>query len=156
MKENKQGFSVIEVTIVLSLIGLLLLWGGFSFSILVPRLRLEGAAQDLISDLQLARMKAIAQNCFYRLHIEPDRERYVIERESLSGTSRWPGTQEGLTREWTNPDSLYHHPGVDLVSSSHDPVFSPRGTAFGTTLVISIGEIQKIVAVSSQGRVRVQ
>jgi Tfp pilus assembly protein FimT len=140
----------------ISLAGLFLLWGAVNFSALIPRLYLDGAVQDLVSDLHLARMKAIAQSCYYRLRFEPIRERYVVERESGTGTSRWPGIQEGLAREWSNPRSVYFHPTVDLVSSSYDPVFSPRGTAVGTTLVLSGGGMQKTIRVSSQGRVKVQ
>ena len=116
----------------------------------------KGRFNTLVSDLRFARMKAIGRNCYYRIQFFPDQEGYVIERASESESSRWPGQPEGLARQFNNPAGLYYQPRVDLVSSSRDPVFSPRGTALGTTLVLRHTGLQKVITLSSQGRVKVE
>jgi prepilin-type N-terminal cleavage/methylation domain-containing protein len=154
---NKQsGFTLLESVTALFILGLLLAISGYGFNQVIPRLRLEGAVQTLVSDLRAARMKAIGRNCYYRIQFFPDQEGYVIERASESGASRWPGQPEGLARQFSNPAGLYYQPRVDLVSSSRDPVFSPRGTAVGTTLVLRHTGLQKVITLSSQGRVKVE
>lgn len=145
-----------ETIIALCLMGLVFSIGCYGYNQFIPRYRLEGAAQCLVSDFQLARMKAIGQNCYYRVQIVPEQNQYLLERESLSGTSRWPGVQDGIIRKFNNPQNPYSYPGVAVESNSKDPVFSPRGTVAGTTLILKNSSGKKIITLSSQGRVKVQ
>jgi hypothetical protein len=85
----------------------------------------------------------------------PEKNHYFLERESSSLT-RWPGVQEGLTREFNNTQNPYSYPGVNLESSSNHPIFSPRGAVMGTTLVVRNSSGKKIITLSSLGRVKVQ
>ena len=155
-RDNQAGFSLLEMIIALSLISLLGSIGFYGFNQLIPKYRLEGAVQNVISDFQLARMKAIGQNCFYRIQIDPKQNHYFLERESFSGNSRWPGVQEGMLRKFNQAGSPYYYPGVNLVSSTEDPVFSPRGSVVGTTIVLKNSAGQKIITLSSQCRAKVQ
>jgi prepilin-type N-terminal cleavage/methylation domain-containing protein len=156
MKKNESGFSMIELILGLSLLSLVFSLGCYGFKQLIPRYRLEGAVQCLVSDFQLARMMAIGQNCYYRIQIIPEQKHYLLERESFAGISRWPGIQEGITRKFNNPANPYYYPEVELESSSNHPVFSPRGMVVGTTVVLSNSSGQRIITLSSQGRVKVQ
>src|SRR4030043_1512470 len=156
VRKNNSGFSLIETFFSLFILGLLFSMVCYGFNRLIPGYRLEGAVQSLVSDFQLARMKAISQNCYYRIQIIPDQKKYFLERESLKGVSRWPGTQEGVLRMFNNPGNPYYYPGVALESSTHNPVFSPRGAVVGTTVVLSNSSGQKKITLSSQGRVKVQ
>jgi prepilin-type N-terminal cleavage/methylation domain-containing protein len=156
LRKNQSGFTLPETIIALSLLGLVFAIGCFGFMRLVPGYRLEGAVQNMISDFQLARMKAISQNCSYRIQIIPEKGRYFLERESLSGPSRWPGVREGVEREFNNPSNPYHYPGVMVVRCSANPVFLPRGSVVGTTVVLKNSSGQKTIILSSLGRVKVQ
>jgi prepilin-type N-terminal cleavage/methylation domain-containing protein len=156
MIHKQRGFTILELVTALFILGLLLAISGYGFNRIIPRLHLEGAVQTVISDLRSARMKAIGRNCYYRIQFFPGQEGYLIERASESGSSRWPGQPEGPARQFSNPAGLYYQPRVDLVSSSRDPVFSPRGTVLGTTLVLRHSGLQKVVTLSSQGRVKVE
>ncbi|MBI5602177.1 MAG: GspH/FimT family pseudopilin [Deltaproteobacteria bacterium] len=155
-RDNQAGFSLLEMIITLSLISLLGSIGCYGFNQLIPKYRLEGAVQNVISDFQLARMKAIGQNCFYRIQMDPEQDHYFLERESFSGTSRWPGVQEGTLRKFNRVGNPYYYPGVDLASSTNHPVFSPRGSVVGTTIVLKNSAGQKRITLSSQGRAKVQ
>lgn len=155
-RKNESGFSLLETILVLSILSLIFIIGGVNFMKLIPKYRLDGAVQSLISDFQSARMKAIGQNCFFRVQIVPEKNHYFLERESLVGPSRWPGVREGILRKFSSPDNPYYYPGVDLESSTNNPVFSPRGTVVGTTIVLKNSSGQKIITLSSQGRVKVK
>lgn len=155
-RRQESGFTLLEMLLVLSLLLLILLISGFGFMELVPKIRLEGAVQHLIRDFQSIRMKAIGQNCSYRIQITPGQNQYWIERESLAGNNRWPGVQEGDIRKFDDPGNPAAYPGVSLVSSSNHPVFSPRGTVAGSTIILKNSSGQKTITISSQGRIKVQ
>jgi prepilin-type N-terminal cleavage/methylation domain-containing protein len=154
--KNQSGFSLSEMIVVLFVMSVILSIGCYGFMNFLPRYRLEGATRILVSDFQLTRMRAIGQNCSYRVRFLPEEECYILEREISYGVTRWPGIQEGPPRKFNLPSSPYYYPGVHLESVSRNPVFSPRGTAVGTTIVLRNSSGQKIITLSSQGRVKVE
>jgi Tfp pilus assembly protein FimT len=156
MRIDRAGFSQLELVLALFLAGILSAMGGYAYLQWVPRYQMERAVQHISGDMQLARMKAISENRFYRLQFSPPNDSYLLEREAVSGASRWPGVQEGLTREFRQSQNPYHCPGVRMESSSGHPVFSPRGTAAGTTIILKNPSVRKIISLSNQGRVKVQ
>jgi Tfp pilus assembly protein FimT len=153
---GRSGFSQLEMVLALFLAGILAAMGSYAYLQWVPRYQMERAVQHISGDMQLARMKAISENRFYRLQFSPPNDSYLLEREAVSGASRWPGVQEGLSREFRQSQNPYHCPGVRMESSSGHPVFSPRGTAAGTTIILKNPSGRKIISLSSQGRVKVQ
>lgn len=153
---RKDGFSMAEMIIGLFLMSVLLALSGYLYSQWMPRYQMERAVQQVTNDLQLARMKAISQNCYYRLQFSPGEDSYRLERESLNGQSRWPGVLDGLSRQFRQADNPYYCPGIKLESSSSHPVFSPKGTAVGTTIILKNAAMRKVITLSIQGRVKVQ
>jgi prepilin-type N-terminal cleavage/methylation domain-containing protein len=153
---NRPGFSLVEMIMTLAILGLVFSFGWYAFNRMIPKYRLAGAANIIASDFQLARMRAIGQNCYYRIQVDSGLKQYLLERESFSGPSRWPGIPDGITRKFNDPRNPYYYPGVDLASSSNNPVFLPRGSVVGTTIVLRNSSGQKTITLSSQGRVKVQ
>jgi Tfp pilus assembly protein FimT len=150
------GWTLLETMVLIAVIAIVLGISGLAFRDFLPGLHLRGAVSHLVIDLQQARLRAIAQNCYYRLVFSPDQKAYFLERESGNGRNRWPGLPEGGPREFNNPGNPYYHPGVDQMQVSQNPVFSPRGGVFGTTIVLRSGDRQKVITVSSLGRVKVK
>jgi Tfp pilus assembly protein FimT len=151
-----KGLTLLEIVFTMGLAGLLVALVGFGFRDLFPSLHLQGAVKDVVLDIQTARMMAIAQNRPCRIVFSPGQESYQLEKASASGGGQWTGTPLGIPREFNNPNNPYHHPGVDLLSSSFNPVFSPRGTAVGASILLQSGGRQRVITISSQGRVKVQ
>ena len=99
----------------------------------IPAMRLSSAARQVATDLQLARMKAIAQNANYTVSFSGN-------TYSFGGASR-------------NLATLY--PGITVTTSSN-PQFFPRGTASAAvTITLSNGGAQKWVCVKTVGRVNI-
>jgi Tfp pilus assembly protein FimT len=155
LRINQTGFSLLETILTTCLLSLIMAVVGYEVHRLIPKYRLNGAVQSIVSDFHLARMKAIGQNCYFRIQIFPGQNYYLLERESSVGSSRWPGVQEGNLRNFSGPDSPYYYPGVYVESSSNNPVFSPRGTVVGTTVILKNSSGQKRISLSSLGRVKV-
>lgn len=153
--KNRRGYSLIEMVMALALLGLVFSIGGYAFNRVIPKYRLDGAVNSLVSDFHLARMRAIGQNCTYRIQVDCGRKQYLLERESLTGSSRWPGVRDGVPRKFNDPGNPFYHPGVEM-ESSNNPVFLPRGNVVGTTIVLKNSSGQKKITLSSQGRVKVQ
>jgi Tfp pilus assembly protein FimT len=156
LQREKGGFSVVEMLFSLFLISVLLSLSGTIYSQWMPKYQLERAVQQVTNDIQLARMKAVSQNCYFRIQFSPGDDSYRLERESLNGQSSWPGILDGLSRQLRQADNPYYCPGVKLESSSSQPVFSPRGTVVGATIILKTAVQRKVITLSTQGRVKVQ
>lgn len=146
---------MVEMLMTLVILGLVFSIGCYAFNQILPRYRLEGAVNSLVSDFYLARMRAIGQNCIYRIQVDCGRKQYLLERESLNGPPRWPGIPDGVLRKFNDPGNPFYYPGVEM-ESSNDPVFLPRGSVLGTTITLKNSSGQKKITLSSQGRVKVQ
>ncbi|HSO73131.1 MAG TPA: GspH/FimT family pseudopilin, partial [Thermodesulfobacteriota bacterium] len=155
-RDPAKGLTLLEIVVTMGLIGLAAVLVGFGFRDLYPSLHLQGAVKDIVLDIQTARMMAIAQNRSCRIVFSPAQEAYQLEKSSASGGGQWTGTPAGIRREFNNPNNPYHHPGVDLVGSTFNPVFSPRGTAAGASILLIGGGRQKVITISSQGSVKVK
>ncbi len=69
--KKQKGFSLIELMVVISIIGILLAIAIPGFIKMAPRMRLKSAARDVVSDIQLAKTLALR-----------DRKQYIIEFSS--------------------------------------------------------------------------
>ena len=105
--KSGSGYSMVEMIIALAMLGLVFSIGCYAFNQVIPKYRLEGAVNSLISDFQLARMRAIGQNCIYRIQVDCGRKQYLLERESLTGPSRWPGIRDGILRKFNDPGNPF-------------------------------------------------
>jgi Tfp pilus assembly protein FimT len=158
-RKSQPGFTIVELLVIVSLLGVL---GSLAFLQLEPLLaqvRLKSGARQIVSDLQVARMKAIAQNRRFRVTFRPSEGDYVIERED--GVSWRRLILHGHTTEEVDNASISLPPGVAIsaVNSGGDVIFVPRGHVDGgisITLSSHAGAGERRVIVNLAGRVRIE
>lgn len=137
---NSAGFTVGEMMVAISILGILVAIGMPAFTRTLPGLRLSDAARQVATELQHVRMKAIAQGIAQQISFSSSS--YILQRcngacTNDSGNIALP---EGIT-----------------VTASTAPQFQPRGTVTtATTITLSNGTEQKFVCVKTIGRVNIQ
>ena len=155
----QQGFTIVELIAILSLLGVL---GSIAFLQLKPLLaqvRLNSGARQIVSDLQVARMKAIAQNRRFRVTFRPDEGDYVVDRED--GISWRRLILHGHTTDEVDSASIPLPSGVSItaVNSGGDVIFVPRGhvdSGISITLSSPAGADTRKVIDNLAGRVRIE
>lgn len=120
-----------------------------------PAHRLKNAAHQVVSDIRLARIRAVATNRQYRLRFAPTSDSYRLERGDLpSASSSW--TQESYPRNFGSKGGSSFS-GVSIVGEKpYSIVFRPTGAATSTTVTLrnTLDRKMKIVC-SMAGRIRV-
>ena len=119
-----------------------------------PAYRLKSAARQVVSDIRLARMRAVTANRQYRLRFDPATDSYRMERGnapdgSLSWTVEGAVQQFGFRRNTT-------FSGVNIVGDkAYTIVFRPTGgmTAVTISLRNPLDQTTKIVC-SVAGRIQ--
>jgi Tfp pilus assembly protein FimT len=122
-------------------------------------MRLNSGARQVASDLQVVRMKAIAQNRRFRVTFRPEAGDYAIDRENDDAWGRL--VLHGHTTEQVEEAAIPLPPGVSIsaVNSGGDVIFVPRGHVDGgisITLTSLAGAGTKRVIVNLAGRVRIE
>lgn len=156
---EQRGVTVIELAMTLSLLGIL---GSIAFLQIRPLLaqaRLNSGARQVATDLQVARMKAIAQNRRFRVTFRTATRDYVVDREDDSSWSRL--LLHSHTTEHVDDAVISLPPGVAIafVNSGGDVIFVPRGHVDGgisITLNSLTGAGTRRVIVNLAGRVRIE
>jgi Tfp pilus assembly protein FimT len=133
-----KGFTVIELMGAIGVAAVLIAIAMPKLLSVLPGLRLNDAARQVATDLQLARMRAIAQN-----------NSNTVTFNSSTGSYTFT-----LGNESIDIDQLYQ--GITFSSVTANPVFTSRGTASTTaTITLSNGSATKAVEVTAIGRVRI-
>jgi prepilin-type N-terminal cleavage/methylation domain-containing protein len=132
---SNRGFTVVEILVSLTIIGILVKIAFPNVLAWLPALRLSSAARQIATDLQLARVQAIAKNSSQTVTFNVSGGSYSFGSESRSLPLLFPGI---------------------TISSATNPTFTPRGTANSVTITLSNGSNQKLVCVKSMGRVAIR
>lgn len=135
---GKQGFSLLELLIVITLIAIMTAIAITSIANTMPNLRLSAAARRVMTDLMLARMKAVSIN-------KPINTTFAAGQYTIDP----PGQTTTIGTEFK---------GVTL-SSSGNVTFLPYGTSSASITVTLTGQSglsPKYVDVSAAGRIRIR
>ncbi len=123
-----------------------------SFVSQLPHLRLNNAARDLVSDLRWARQLALAERQTVSVVLDPETDRYRIERQSR------PGIPIGWVRDLQDRHQGFGE--IDLVSSSGGMVisFQPNGITTNLTTITlrNSRDEQRQMTVAITGRVKIK
>jgi len=124
-----------------------------NFMSLLPGIRLNGAARQVMGDLMAARMKAVKENNEFRVFFDsPSDNQYQIldddDNDGAINTGVEATTIKNIQDEYH--DVTFSNP------SGNSPIFHPRGTASDlTTLTLSNSSGSKTVTISIAGRVKI-
>jgi type IV fimbrial biogenesis protein FimT len=142
------GLSILEMLMALAIVFIILAIAIPNFFSVLPGLRLSDAARQVAKDLQLARMKAIAQNRKFRLNFVTSTS-YMFQYDQNNDGAI------GSTENESGPFSLPE--GITVTPLGATSEFQPRGTANGSgTINLQNGNGQtKSVQISVVGRVSI-
>lgn len=139
----RQGFSLVELVLVLVIAGFVLAFTLPRFSGTLDHLAADAAVRDVTTLLSVTRHTAIAQGRRVRARLADD-----SLRVDTLGNPDW-----GQYRTWPGPASR----GVTMTVSNPVVVFGPAGIGWGasnTTVSMRRGSHVETVVVSRLGRIR--
>ena len=162
-----QGFTLVELMVVIGIIGIGLAIGIPVYNTTIkPTARLNGAARQLFSEIQLARLQAVSENVRYGLAFFAGPDRYIVFVDNNSNSQRDAGDQDIKTVNLANeyPNVVFDTAsgdtgdGVDLFGANNSTSMQPSGlpTKQGTIYLINEkGEGREIV-INQMGGVRIE
>jgi len=152
-----RGFTITELMIAVVIIGIVAAIAAPNFSRLSASLRMNSAARDLASTLQLARIKAIAQNTSVRLNFDTKANTYQLQLSDPAIGWRDVDIENPKSPEPPQPKPL--PTGVTFQSITRNPITfsSGRGSAQTSTITLTNPQGKKTeIAVAQTGRVTIR
>lgn len=152
------GFSLLELLLVLALLGILTGIASLQLAPLLQRVAVNSGVRQVVADLQLVRMQAIAHNRRLRVTFQPGSDTYLVEKRE---NGRWQDHR--LHRHDSGGDGsgsilLPTSVVVSAANSRGDVIFVPRGHVDGgmtLTLASPDGRFSKYIVINLAGRVRI-
>ena len=145
---NKSGFTLMEMMVVMAVLATLAAIAIPSFMTLLPGMRLNGAARQVMGDLMGARMAAVKLNHRTKVFFDNDHQYRICDDADNNDTV---GDGEG---DVINGNIHTNYMDVDFGNTA-DTVFSPRGTATNGTITLSNSSGSKSITISIAGRVKI-
>ena len=132
-RQGMDGFSFIETMTAMVILGILAVLAMPHFTRFLPAIRLNSATRQIATDLQLARMRAIAQHANQTVAFDTTAATYTFGADTRNLSTLYPGT---------------------TITKTGDPTFTTTGTAVAVqTITISNNGATKTVQVNALGRV---
>jgi type IV fimbrial biogenesis protein FimT len=146
--KRESGFTLVELMVTIAVFAILASIAIPTFMSLMPGMRLNGAARQVMTDLMAARMKAVKENNRFRVFFI-DNHQYKILDDDNNNNAENAG-------EWTQTKDIQNEYHDVTFSSTANPIYYPRGTAYGTTITLTNSSGSKTVKVAITGRVKIE
>jgi type IV fimbrial biogenesis protein FimT len=149
MRHRFAGFTIIELMVTIAIVAVLALVVAPSFVRMVANMRLQGAGNELVSDLHYARSEAVSRNRLMRLTTQADGRGYSIVGD--------PGSPDQYTLKQVElPGGITLTPGVTVDFSPLRGMTGTLntlvlGTGTGTQLQLSANESGQVQLCSPNG-----
>ena len=147
----ERGISSLELAVVLALIAIMATFTIPYLGSWLRHYRIVGAAREIASTLQEARIKAIANNREWRVVVDIDNNLYWLDQgDKVDGSGVWTtmGGKKSLPKGVTVKLGSFS-------SGKHSIQFNPNGTAQSNSIYVKdqTGEEYRITVLSTTGRV---
>jgi prepilin-type N-terminal cleavage/methylation domain-containing protein len=162
--QDRAGFTLIEVLVAASMIGIVTLVAATNFRAQIPTFRARGAAMAIAGDINQARLSAVKEGVQY-LYVPDAGTTYRVERsDGLGGTevlktvdiaAEFPGVSfaTSAAKDPYGNDGPAPVPGVSMIFHSNGTVQNAAGVFVQADT--GEGTAEHAVTVTAAGRVRV-
>ena len=151
-----RGLSLLELLVVLVIIAIGVTLAVPNFSYWIEKYTIWKAARQLVTDLQLAKMRAVSQGLQHRVYFDSGTRSYRIEQGNAPhGSTMW--SQIGSIRALSDPQNPHYAKGVTMATNfaNNAVIFSTKGTASPAgTVTLTSPNYARHVTVILTGRVR--
>lgn len=158
---RRQGFTLIELSVVLILVGVVVLVTFPNLSGLFSGRRLMGFSREMAGALDYARARAVIEGRPQTFRIDRERGEYSLRRKKEDGGERYRRDEEEIVKTWKIPEGIKVG-RVELetrVTERFEPVirFYPRGNSNGAVIPLESvrGDRTRIRVKSYTGRAEV-
>ena len=148
ISSKQSGFTLIEMMIAVAIAVVLIGIAISNYLEWLPISRLNGAARQVMGDLMWARMQAVSQNNRFRVFFLNNHEYQILDDDDNDNT-----VDSG---EWTQTKDIQQEYSDVTFSATANPIFYPRGTAWGSTITLSNLAGTADVKVAISGRVMIE
>lgn len=149
-KINESGFSLTEIMIVLGILTILSVMAIPDIKGWLPKYRLKAAARQIVSDMQLARYRAIGTNTRHGIYFQT-----ANSYQLYSDTNNPPASYDSND---TIEKNVLLHQSI-ICNPNRNPInFLPLGTATAATVTIQNekGQTSSIKVLGTTGRIRIE
>jgi type IV fimbrial biogenesis protein FimT len=156
---HNPGFTLLEVVITLTLLGILLAIVTLQLPPLLSQTALREATRQMVTNLQYVRMKAVSQNRRLRVTFRQVSEDYIVDKDEEGVWQRQLLASHSVETVADATIPLPRGVRIAAVNSGGDIIFLPRGAVDGgisITLGTANGTDTRRVVVNLAGRVRVE
>jgi prepilin-type N-terminal cleavage/methylation domain-containing protein len=139
---KKSGFTVVELIIVISIIGILFSFSSGSLRTLLSYYKLRVSTDEIVSYLRKTKQLAISKHARYGLELISSKE-FGIYKDGETGYIENCFLEDGILASHSR--------------SNNKTTFSPLGTAYSGTITLSnsYGKSYNVI-ISSSGKIRVE
>jgi prepilin-type N-terminal cleavage/methylation domain-containing protein len=150
-----RGFSIIELLVVIAVIAVVSVIVTPNFMRWRNNAKMRDAVDNLMGDLEMAKLSAVRENSFVAVLFNPTGYRVFVDRANF-----WiRDADERLLRDRKLPAGVTFDLGhADWGFTSNRTRFNSRGRAniAGTAVIVNLDDQQRNVIVSTLGRIRVE
>ncbi len=148
-RSDRKGFTLLELMIVVAVMGIMAAVAAPNYMEYIAVRRLNGAARMVMADMMFARESSVNQNNNFRVIFAGNHEYSILDDDNGNGSP-----DAGELNQSRDIQADYYD--VTFVASAN-PLFYPRGTAFGTTVTLTSSKTtgKRCVKVASTGRVKI-